>query len=253
LWQWDRSNYLKYGDANTRWFHSRASMRKAKNAISGLRENEGVLQTSLDGITDVVTNFYGHLFSSSHPRDFAEVLDCVTPCVTETMNNTFCAPDTREEVDYALKQMHLYQAPVPDEMNPFLFQRFWDIIGNYITTAVISILNGHAIPPKLNHTFVAFIPKKTKSDLISDFYPISLCNVIYKLITKVISNRLKPLLPFIISDTQRAFVHRPLISDNILIAFGVLHAMHGDNATMNSMAIKLDMSKAFDRIEWPFC
>ena len=137
-------------------------------------------------------------------------------------------------------------------MNPFFFQKFWDSIGDDVSTVVLSILDGHPIPSKLNHTYVALIPKKPKPENIFDFCPISLCHVIYKLIMKVIANRLKPLLPSIISNTQGAFTQGRLISNNVLIACKVLHAMRGDMTVDGSMAVKLDMSKAFDRVEWPF-
>ena len=117
---------------------------------------------------------------------------------------------------------------------------------------VISILNGHDIPPKLNQTLVTLIPKRPKPNKISNFHPISLRNVIYKSITKVISNKLKPLLPSIISDTQGAFVQVRLIADNILTAFEVLHAMRVNRATKGWMAPKLDVSKAFDHVKLSF-
>ena len=104
----------------------------------------------------------------------------------------------------------------------------------------------------MNHTLVALIPKKPKPELVSDFRPMSLCNVIYKLVTKVITNRLKPFLPHVISASQGAFVRGRLISDNILIAYELMHAMRGDLSTHGAMALKLDMSKAFDRVEWDF-
>ena len=105
------------------------------------------------------------------------------------------------EVDQALAQMHPHKAPGPDGMNPFFYQKFWDTIGNDVSATVLAILHGHPIPPELNRTFVALIPKKPKPESILEFRPISLCNVAYKLVTKVIANRLKPLLPNIISDT----------------------------------------------------
>jgi len=74
-------------------------MRKARNTISGLRDSEGVLQTILEGMTDVVTQFCGHLFTSSNLHGFEEVLDCVTSCVTDSTNNSLCTPYTRDEVD----------------------------------------------------------------------------------------------------------------------------------------------------------
>jgi len=99
-------------------------MWKARNTISGIRDSEGVLQTTLEGMTNMVTQFYGHLFTSSYPHGFEELLDCVTPRVIDAKNNSLCAPYTRDKVDCDLNQMHLHKAPGPDGMNPFFFQKF---------------------------------------------------------------------------------------------------------------------------------
>jgi len=126
------------------------------------------------------------------------------------------------------------------------------MIGEDVSSAILAILNGHAIPPKMNHTFVTLIPKKPKAVTMLEYWPISLCNVIYKLVTKVITNKLKDLLLNIISDTQSAFTPGRVITDNILIAYEIFHFMHGNTGTRGPMAIKLDMSKAYDRVEWSF-
>ena len=91
-------------------------------------------------------------------------------------------------------------------------------------------------------------PKK-----ISEFRPISLCNVIYKLISKVLANCLKPLLPSIVSENQSAFQAGRVITDNLLMAFETLHYMKNHQTGNTSfMALKLDMSKAYNRVEWSF-
>ena len=86
-----------------------------------------------------------------------------------------------------------------------------------------------------------------------DFRPIDLCNILYKLISKVLANRLKKILPLIISESQSAFQADKAISDNILVAFETLHHMQTKKTGKHGyMAMKLDMSKAYDRVEWNF-
>lgn len=88
---------------------------------------------------------------------------------------------------------------------------------------------------------------------MSEYRPISLCNVVYKIIAKLLARRLKKVLPSIISEMQAAFVEGRLISDNILVAHELLHALNSDNKCAEEyIAIKTDISKAYDRIEWSF-
>jgi len=87
---------------------------------------------------------------------------------------------------------------------------------------------------------------------ICDYRLISLCNVIYKLVTKTIMNQFKSILPRIISRCQSAFTPGRLISDDILVAYEIFHSMHCYSGDHRSTTIKLDMSKAYDRVEWDF-
>ena len=119
-----------------------------------------------------------------------------------------------------------------------------------VTQVVLSSLNSRSILISINHTFITLIPTIQNPEKVTDFRPISLCNVIYKIISKVLANRLKPMLHSIISKTQNAFIVDRLITDNILIVFESLHHMK-TNCTRKKgfMAMKLDMSKAYDKVE----
>ena len=100
------------------------------------------------------------------------------------MNSELTSTFEEWEVLQALKQMAPMKAPGPDGMPPLFFQHFWPMIEGDVTHSVLSWLNSGTIPHPLNHTFITLIPKKKNPSLVSDYRPISLCNVLYKIFLK---------------------------------------------------------------------
>ena len=115
---------------------------------------------------------------------------------------------------------------------------------------VLNVLNMNMSMSSINKTNITPVPKINNPSKMTDFRPISLSNVVYKLVAKVLANRLKVLLPHIISENQSAFLSERLISNNVLVAFELMHYLeHKNEGKENFMAVKLDMSKAYDRVE----
>lgn len=153
----------------------------------------------------------------------------------------------------ALSNMHPLKAPGPDGYGACFFQSHWGTVGPSVRQAVLKFLNLGIFDSSINYTFLALIPRTINASNVGDYRPISLCNALYKIIAKVLTNRLKQVLPGVISQQQSAFLPGRLITDNILVAYEALHTMatrvKGKKAYM---AMKLDMSKAYDRMEWSF-
>jgi len=91
------------------------------------------------------------------------------------------------------------KAPGADGMPSIFYKKFWSLIGELVKKEVLDVLNGGPIPDGWNDTIIVLIPKTSSPNMLKDLRPISLCNVLYKLISKVLANRLKNFLPEIIS------------------------------------------------------
>ncbi|KAL5750726.1 hypothetical protein ACOSP7_025329 [Xanthoceras sorbifolium] len=194
------------------------------------------------------------MFRSSRPseEDLGVVLNLVCPTVTHEMNIRLLSSFTRVEVEVDLNQMASLKALEPDGLPAAFYQKFWDVGGADMSKAVLAVLNDYLSLGSIGDALVVLIPKVKVPSLVSEFKPINLYNIVYKLIAKVIANMLKPILDSVISKQQSAFVQRRLISDNI-VGFKCLHTLRNKRrGDRGHIALKLDMSKAYDRVEWCF-
>ena len=126
------------------------------------------------------------------------------------------------------------KAPAPDSFPAHFYQKHWEICGDEVTTAVLSIIQGEESAESINDTVLVLIHKVINPTLLTQFRSISLCNIIYKIASKVIANRLKLILPEIISEEQSVFVPGRLITENIICAYECLHFMKRSKAKTNS-------------------
>jgi len=251
--QKSRVFWLREGDMNTKFFHALTKQRRARNKITQLVDEDGNIVEDDEGLVAIATSYFRQIFESSDPEEIEEALAHVPTTITGAMNDDLTAPVSEWEIKLALFAMHPEKAPGPDGMTALFYQKFWDIVKEDLTLMVNKFLFEGTMANGLNDTNICLIPKVTKPNAMTQFRPISLCNVSYKIISKVLCLRLKKVLPGLISETQSAFVAGRQISDNVMIAQEMFHALRTKPSGRNKrMAIKTDMSKAYDRMEWSF-
>ncbi|XP_024010421.1 uncharacterized protein LOC112085439 [Eutrema salsugineum] len=248
--QKSRERWHKEGDKNTKFFHALTKQRRSRNRIISLKDNDGNLVENAKGIEWVASKYFQDLFTSSQPTDPENALQYITEKVTNTSNQLLLMDPSESEIKEALFDINPDKALGPDGMTSKFYQKFWLDFRHDIVKLVKDFFASGSFDPRLNQTNICLIPKKEKPRAMTEFRPISLCNVSYKIISKLLYKRLKKTLPNLISETQSAFMARRLITDNILLAQENFHALRTNSVCReNFMAIKTDMSNVITLAE----
>lgn len=222
--QRSRANWLREGDKNTKNFHLKVSSRKRKNKIWGIENERGDWTEENEEVEKEFFGYFTKLFSTSNPTQaqMENALRGMMPKVTPEMNEYLCQPFIEEEITEALVQMCPTKAPGPDGLPAAFYRKHWTIVKQEVITTCLHILNTAGTIAPLNHTFIALIPKTAKPRKVTEFRPISLCNVIYRIVTKTMANRLKTILHTVINSSQSAFIPNRLITYNIIVGYECL-------------------------------
>ena len=201
MWQQrSKVQWMGLGDRNTKYFHTKASERKKKNIISKIMDERGNWRESALEIAKVAVSYFEKLYMTSNPDKILEVVEAIDPKVSAEMNQSLIKQFSRDEVEAALKQMHSSKSPSLDGMPALFYQKYWDIMGSDVVSMVLNALNSNISMADINKNYITLIPKINNPAKMIDFRPISVCNVIYKLISKVPADHLKLVLPQIISE-----------------------------------------------------
>jgi exonuclease III len=229
LWrQKSRIQWLKEGEKNTKFFHRSMIHRRFINRITKLENAQGSTLLTHQDITQELTDYYQDLLSEP-PVNRAEAIGRVTTniltLITQEQNEALMTPISQAEVDQAIQELPTGKAPGPDGFTMDFFHSCWPMLREEVWQLVEESRSSGKVLPALNATFLTLIPKEERVTNLKNFRPIALCNVIYKIISKVIALRLKPILPFIISKEQSGYVEGRQIMDSIILVHEVIHSL----------------------------
>lgn len=201
----------------------------------------------------IAQDYFQEMFKSSNPTRMDDIYQELQTKVTDEMNYMLTELVTDQEVKDALFLIGPVRAPEPDGITSAFYQQFWRDIGEDVCTLIRRFFESSEMESDLNKTNICFIPKIKEPKVMSDFRPISMCTVSYKIISKILVMRLKNCLDMIISESQAAFVQGRNITDNVLVAHELMHALKSKkDVSEKYVAVKTDISKAYDRVEWSF-
>ncbi|XP_039135720.1 uncharacterized protein LOC120273142 [Dioscorea cayenensis subsp. rotundata] len=248
-----RMQWINQGDVNSAFFHRVVRARQVKSKIHSLRDNNGNIFTLHDDIENEFLSFYHNLWASSSSPTLDYVLSVIPddlPALLFDDKDELIKPVTKGEVFRTLRSMSRGKSPGPDGFNAEFYLFYWNILGDHIFKAITHFFDTAKIPNSWGKTFVVFIPKIEHPQKVSDFRPISLCNVCYKIVSKVLAARLKIVLPELIGPEHTGFLAGRSTVDNILVVQEIVHSMETDKTSPPRMLLKVDIEKAFDTINW---
>lgn len=210
-----------------------------------LKDNMGNWITLESEVARLVRNGFLDLFStnriSAHRSIWA--INGWSACLSEEDREVLSLPISTLEIHEATWSLKPFKAPGPDGIHARFYQRQWAVVGSTVTKEVQSIFTNRQMPDFLNQTLITLIPKCTGADCLNKFRPISLCNTVYKVVTKVIVQRLRPYLSKLISPLQTAFVPRRKGLDNMIIVQELLHTLSTKKGKVGFLALKIDLEK----------
>ncbi|KAF7802375.1 ribonuclease H [Senna tora] len=249
--------WLLKGDRNTKFFHTMVNHQRNKSRINSIQLQTGQWIDDQEGIKQAATEYFQQLYTNRNEGDEDTRRHFISQSGTPKLNQghiqLLSKPFSKMEIETALFQMQGGKAPGPDGMSPMFFQHCWNTVHEGVTNMVSSFVSRGHILRTMNQTHIALIPKVEYPSSFKDYRPISLCNTTYKIISKVLTNRLQAVMADIISPNQNAFVKGRLIQDNILIASETLHYIRGCKRTKGGwVTLKVDLQKAYDKISWSF-
>ncbi|XP_056857638.1 uncharacterized protein LOC130506964, partial [Raphanus sativus] len=254
--QKSRITWLREGDFNTTYFHRVCQVRASFNAIRSFLLSSGVVITDpLAMSAHAISHFQAVLGPVTlqvlwySPTAWFHSLTAIT-CTQQQRSSILLMP-TAEEITKLMFSLNPNKAPGPDGLTSGFFKASWSLLGEECIASIQTFFNSGFLPKTTNSTILSLVPKFTGASKISDYRPISCLNTLYKLVSRLLVRRLKPILQDLILPNQTAFVEGRLLVENTVLASELVNGYH-KNRGSKRITIKVDIAKAFDTLSWDF-
>ncbi|GAU24254.1 hypothetical protein TSUD_23900, partial [Trifolium subterraneum] len=247
-WQQSRSQWLKEGDANSKYFHFVLANHRRGNTISVLQV-DGV---AVEGVTPIRQAVFSHFASHFKANNVGrpEIDNLQFKRLSQLKSSSLIKPFSEAEVKSAVWDCDSFKSPGPDGINFGFIKDFWAELRGDVVRFISEFHRNGKLTKGINSTFIALIPKVDNPQRFNDYRPISLVGSLYKILAKVLANRLHCVIGSVISESQTAFVKDRQILDGILIANEVVDEARKFNKEL--MLFKVDFEKAYDSVDWGY-
>ena len=192
-----RETWLTCKDLNSKYFHTSILIRRRLNAVNFLKLDSGGWVSFRAEIGGNFLTHFTTLFTSLNPLIENEMLDLFSLIILEEENAFLCTHE--EEISEVLASLGTTKALGPDGFTTIFYKKYWHVVRKDVLICIEQFFKNHNLVRNQSHAFLALVPKINGFHIAHQFRPISLCNIVYKIISKVLANRFKRFLPKIIS------------------------------------------------------
>ncbi|XP_061355349.1 uncharacterized protein LOC133299869 [Gastrolobium bilobum] len=245
-----KGKWIVDGDRNTKFYHLKTIIHMNTNKILRLKNDNQTWISDPSALQELARNFYLKLFKEEDSNRKWIATEDWWPIITQDTLQDLKKPPSMKDIRHAIFDMVSFKAPGVDGFQAIFFQQNWDRIKDQVCQEICYLWQNPADIKRINSTLLVLIPKVAAPTLMSHMRPISLCSVLYKVLSKIVVIKLKPIMERIISPCQASFIPKRHIQDNIIVAQELVHTMHRMRGRKGFMAIKVDLEKAYDRLSW---
>ncbi|VFQ89741.1 unnamed protein product [Cuscuta campestris] len=243
--------WMSEGNCNSKFFHSFVKSKRRKLAIKTIHDDLGNILTTQEDICREAIHYFSNCYTTVTQSDETIISQFIDQVIYDRDNQLICSLPSEAEIYKAILNLNPDSAASPDGFNGYFFRICWNIIKVDVILACQEFFLGFPVPRSFGSTFITLIAKIEDPKGFGDYKPISLSSFMSKSNTKILATRLATLLPKFISEEQTGFQKNKGVEEQILLAEEMVHMLdkevRGDNCI-----VKLDMAKAFDRVEWSY-